>query len=295
MIRIRDLNKNYGALQALASVSAEFGPGRITAVLGPNGAGKTTLIKSILGLVKPDTGTITVDGIRVNGESRYREMIGYMPQLARYPENLTVTEIVDMIRDIRKSATGAGNENSGNDSKVTTEDSRSNAGPENAGGSDGKAGRNGKAPTGQRLDGQGDTDLELWQRFGLDSEKNKPFRTLSGGNRQKVSAVLAFLFRPRVLFLDEPTTGLDPVSSSILKDKILAERDRGTTIILTSHIMSEVQELADQVVYLLEGKIHFERSVSGLLDETGQPTLERAIAVMLDRSPEVPAGAGGAS
>ncbi len=238
MITIKELDKHYGALHALKSVEVDIAPGRITAVLGPNGAGKTTLIKSVLGLVKPDSGTITVDGTEVNGDSDYRRKIGYMPQIARYPENLTLQEIVDMIKDIR--------------------------------------GYSGISGTSKHF--SGDLDMELWDRFDLDTEKDKPFRTLSGGNRQKVSAVLAFLFRPKVLFLDEPSTGLDPVSSSILKDKILAEKKRGTTIILTSHIMSEVQELADQVVYLLEGRIYFELSVSDLLADTGQQTLERAIA-----------------
>ncbi len=237
MISISNLEKHYGLLHALKSINVSIAPGKITAVLGPNGAGKTTLIKSVLGLVKPDSGTITVDGKKVNGDSGYREIIGYMPQIARYPENLTLQEIVEMICDIR----GYGN------AKID-------------------------------LDSDKRLDLDLWKHFGLDKEKDKPFRTLSGGNRQKVSAVLAFLFRPKVLFLDEPSTGLDPVSSSVLKDKILAEKERGTTIILTSHIMSEVQELSDQVVYLLDGQICFEKSVSNLITETGQSTLERAIA-----------------
>ncbi len=295
MIQVSKLNKNYGTVQALSSVDVDIEPGRITAVLGPNGAGKTTLIKSILGLVKPDSGVITVDGIRVNGESRYREMIGYMPQLARYPENLTVTEIVDMIRDIRKSAStsegrSASTRTDSHNSKNRTAD-KFHAGEKSAG----RPENNGKPAEGQVPAHDGSPDLEIWERFGLDSEKDKAFRTLSGGNRQKVSAVLAFLFRPRVLFLDEPTTGLDPVSSSILKDKILAERDRGTTIVLTSHIMSEVQELAEQVVYLLEGEIYFERTVAELLEETGQSTLERAIAVKLGRQPKVTAETGATS
>jgi Cu-processing system ATP-binding protein len=292
MIQIKALNKKYGTLQALSCVDVEIEPGRITAVLGPNGAGKTTLIKSILGLVKPDSGVITVDSMRVNGESSYREMIGYMPQLARYPENLTVTEIVEMIRDIRKSATKSG----GRSKSTRTEkpDSKSHtAGKEHSGVKlAARPETNGQNAAAQEPAHDGSPDLELWEQFGLDTEKDKAFRTLSGGNRQKVSAVLAFLFRPKVLFLDEPTTGLDPVSSSILKDKILAERDRGTTIILTSHIMSEVQELAEQVVYMLEGKIYFEQSVAGLLEETEQSTLERAIAVKLGRRPEVTAETG---
>lgn len=249
MITISELDKYYGSLHALKSVDVEILPGKITAVLGPNGAGKTTLIKSVLGLVKPNSGTITVDGTVVNGGSDYRSKIGYMPQIARYPENLTLLEIVNMIRDIR----GFGGMTNAPDHSGT-----SGAAKEHL-------------------------DMELWEQFDLDKEKDKPFRTLSGGNRQKVSAVLAFLFRPKVLFLDEPTNGLDPVSSSILKDKIIAEKERGTTIVLTSHIMSEVQELGDQVVYMLEGSIYFETSISALLAGTGQHTLERAIAQKIGR------------
>lgn len=344
MIQVNALNKKYGTLQALSSVDVEIGPGRVTAILGPNGAGKTTLIKSILGLVKPDSGTITMDGIRVNGESRYREKIGYMPQLARYPENLTVTEIVEMIRDIRKASyryegrfdsnrviscqsgsaisgsagsCQSGSAESGSARFCKSESAISGSarscqfesvhphtshskirtveGSISSKKGTGRPGENGQTARIQELPKDDSPDLELWERFGLDSEKNKAFRTLSGGNRQKVSAMLAFLFRPKVLILDEPTTGLDPVSSSILKDKILKERDRGTTIILTSHIMSEVQELAEQVVYLLDGKIYFERSVAGLIEETDQSTLERAIAVKLGRRHELSAEKGGAS
>ena len=331
MIQVNALNKKYGTLQALSSVDVEIGPGRVTAILGPNGAGKTTLIKSILGLVKPDSGTITMDGIRVNGESRYREKIGYMPQLARYPENLTVTEIVEMIRDIRKASYryegrfdsnrviscqsgsaisgSAGSCQSGSAESGSARSCQSESvhphtshskirtveGSISSKKGTGRPGENGQTARIQELPKDDSPDLELWERFGLDSEKNKAFRTLSGGNRQKVSAMLAFLFRPKVLILDEPTTGLDPVSSSILKDKILKERDRGTTIILTSHIMSEVQELAEQVVYLLDGKIYFERSVAGLIEETDQSTLERAIAVKLGRRHELSAEKGGAS
>ncbi len=279
MINITSLNKHYGALHALKSVDVAIEPGRITAVLGPNGAGKTTLIKSVLGLVKPDSGVITVDGVRVNGESQYREKIGYMPQLARYPENLTVSEIVKMIRDIRKTASARLKTKQKVQFELTAkmQEAEQSHHPGSASGMNGQS--HPQKPS--------EPDMELWERFNLDTEKDKPFRTLSGGNRQKISAVLAFMFRPGILFLDEPTSGLDPVSSSMLKDKILAERDRGTTIVLTSHIMSEVQELADHVVYLLEGKLYFEKSVSKLLEETGQPTLERAIADKLNQQPVV--------
>jgi Cu-processing system ATP-binding protein len=228
MIRIEKLSKRFGKLQVLDAVDLEMNAGSTTAILGPNGAGKTTLVKSILGLVLPDAGTITVAGEKLDGSPDYRRRIGYMPQIARYPENLTAREIIRMITDLR-----------GNPSEI---------------------------------------DDALVDELRVEGELDKPFRTLSGGNKQKVSAVLAFRFRPEILFLDEPTAGLDPVSSSVLKDRILEEKRKGRTIVLTSHVMAEVQELADTVVYLLEGRIHFRESVVGLIGSTGEANLERALA-----------------
>ncbi len=228
MIRVQSLSKRFGRLQVLDGLDLEIEKGRTTALLGPNGAGKTTFVKCVLGLVLPEEGTIEVAGERLDGSPEYRRRIGYMPQIARYPENLTAREIFRMVSDLRGNPT--------------------------------------------------DLDLSLIEALRLEPELDKPFRTLSGGNRQKVSAVLAFRFRPELLFLDEPTAGLDPVSSSVLKDRILEARDAGCTIVLTSHVMSEVQELADTVVYLLDGKIHFRDSVEELIGSTGEANLERAIA-----------------
>jgi Cu-processing system ATP-binding protein len=234
VIRVSGLRKRFGRLTVLDGLDLEIESGRVTAILGPNGAGKTTLIKSILGLVHPDSGEIEVGGVRLNGDAGYRADIGYMPQTARYPENLTVREILEMIRDLRGAS--------------------------------------------------GEVDEELVEVFDLESQMEKQFRTLSGGNRQRVSAAVAFLFRPSLLFLDEPTAGLDPVASSTLKDRILRERAAGRTIVLTSHVMSEVEELADTVVYLLDGRVYFEEAVDSLLERTGEPTLERAMARVMLRA-----------
>jgi Cu-processing system ATP-binding protein len=128
------------------------------------------------------------------------------------------------------------------------------------------------------------TDTELIEVFNLETQMEKPFRALSGGNRQRVSAAIAFMFRPRLLFLDEPTAGLDPVASSTLKDRIQREKEQGRTIVLTSHVMSEIEELADVVIYLLDGRVDFERSVKDLMAGTGEATLERAIARVMIRA-----------
>ncbi|GIV61728.1 MAG: hypothetical protein KatS3mg044_0594 [Rhodothermaceae bacterium] len=232
MIEIRGLRKRFGAREVLRGVTAEIRPGRVTAVVGPNGAGKTTLIKCLLGLVRPDDGEVRIDGKALNGDWAYRAHIGYMPQAARFPENLTPRELIALHKDLR---------------------------------------------------GQPDRlDETLFHDLDLGPELDKPMRTLSGGTRQKVSAVLAFLFDPRLLILDEPSAGLDPIASSRLKDKILAARDAGKTVVLTSHIMSEIEELCDDIIFLLEGRIDYAGPVRALIEQTGERRLERAIARLLE-------------
>lgn len=232
MINIQNLSKGFGVLKVLKSVNITIHDGKITAIVGPNSSGKTTLIKCILGLVRQESGTICLDDACVNGTWGYRRDIGYMPQIARFPENLTVRELIDMVRDLR-------------DLRSVNEE-------------------------------------ELIGTFRLDDEINKPVRTLSGGTRQKLSAVLALMFDPKILILDEPTAGLDPLASSTLKDRILAEKARGKTVILTSHNMSDVEELSDDIVFLLDGVIYFQGSADELKAHTGESNLERAIARMME-------------
>lgn len=235
MIEIRGLTKRYGARHVLRGVDLTIRPGRVIAIVGPNGAGKTTIIKSILGLTRHDGGEIRIGGTLVGDDHTYRARIGYMPQIARFPENLTGRHLIDMLRDLRDDGGATG------------------------------------------------TDDSLISTLGLASELDKPLRTLSGGTRQKVNAVMAFLFKPELLILDEPSAGLDPLSSSVLKDRVLEERGLGRTVLLTSHIMSELEELADDVAFLHEGQVRFHGAVHDLKLETRQLSLERAIAQLMLR------------
>ena len=130
-------------------------------------------------------------------------------------------------------------------------------------------------------------DEELLSEFQLTSMFDKPMRTLSGGTTQKVSAALAFLFNPKVLILDEPTAGLDPLASEILKTKILKAKSEGKLVIVTSHIMSEVEEMADKIMYLFEGKINFYKTIAELKAETGEEKLGKAIAKIMKRETNV--------
>jgi Cu-processing system ATP-binding protein len=124
-------------------------------------------------------------------------------------------------------------------------------------------------------------DEEIYYRFKLDTILDKSMKALSGGTRQKVSAALAFLFNPDVLILDEPTAGLDPLSSEILKDKILAEKEKGKLILITSHVLSDLEELTTDVMYLQDGKMVFNKSMIELKLETGEEKLGKAIAWMM--------------
>ncbi|MDQ7816358.1 MAG: ABC transporter ATP-binding protein [Melioribacteraceae bacterium] len=232
MIEIRDLSKKFGFIDALNNISLNIRKGTITYLVGPNASGKSTLIKSILGLVKPTSGLITIDKEVLNGNYLYRAKIGYMPQVANFPENLTVKEILNMIKSLR--------------------------------------------------DGIITYDEELISQFKLEKEFDKRLKNLSGGTKQKVNAVIAFLFCSEILILDEPTAGLDPVSSSILKDKIIGENKKGKTVIFTSHILSELEELAEDVIFLLEGEIRFTGTINNLISSTNKHNLERAIASIMN-------------
>lgn len=121
-------------------------------------------------------------------------------------------------------------------------------------------------------------DTDLVGKFNLPAIYDKPMRTLSGGTRQKVSACLAFLFNPGVLILDEPTAGLDPLSSEILKEKIIAEKNKNKLILITSHVLSDLDELTTHIMYLQDGKLRFLKDLQTLQDETGETRLGKAIA-----------------
>jgi Cu-processing system ATP-binding protein len=124
-------------------------------------------------------------------------------------------------------------------------------------------------------------DLSLAEAFGLGEQFDRPLGVLSGGTRQKVNAVLAFAFRPTLVILDEPTAGLDPLASGVLKDRLAMERARGTTVLVTSHVLAEVEELADDVLFLSEGRAAWQGGVTELKRRTGAATLERAVARLL--------------
>ncbi len=228
MIIASNVSKQFGKLKALDNVSVTCRKGECIALIGPNGSGKTTLIKSILGMVVPDSGFITFNEKNILHDWKYREQIGYMPQIGRYPDNMTIGHVLEMMKDIRSKTLSI--------------------------------------------------DEDLIKAFKLNDLMHKRMRTLSGGTTQKVSAALAFLFNPSVLILDEPTAGLDPVASEIFKDKITSEKQKGKLVLITSHVLSDLDDLITQVIYMQDGQLRFHKTIEELRNDTGEEKLAKAIA-----------------
>lgn len=226
MIHIQQLCKSFGKQIVLDNISLFFAPGKVTALIGPNGAGKSTLIKSILSLVKPDSGIILI-GDKPSTDVTARRQIGYMPQVPQFPPHMTVREILEFVQNLRKDAPHR--------------------------------------------------DMKMLNLLGLMYDLDKPFKTLSGGTKQKINTVIAFLFLPQIFIFDEPTSGLDPVSTLRFKQAVRDEAKLGKTIIYTSHILQEIEELADDIVYIDEGKIKIHTNLATFLSTHKTQSLEKAL------------------
>ncbi|PKP42378.1 MAG: copper ABC transporter ATP-binding protein [Bacteroidetes bacterium HGW-Bacteroidetes-13] len=233
MIEFKNITKKFGKLQVLEQVDLSINKPGIYAILGPNGSGKTTLIKCLLGMTIPTSGQIFVDGQDTKGKWEFRNQISYLPQIANFPKNMTVTELLRLIKTLRKQASA---------------------------------------------------EQPLIDVFGLKPYLNKNMGTLSGGTKQKVNLVLALMTDNPIVILDEPTSGLDPLALLELKKLIKIEKEKGKTILITSHIMSLVEELSDEIVFLLEGKIHFRGTVDALKTKTQTVDFDEAIAQILKPS-----------
>ncbi len=232
MIEFKNLHKRFGKLTVLDGLDLAIDKGGIFAILGPNGSGKTTLIKCLLGMVIPNKGEILFNDQSVLRKWNYRNNLNYLPQIANFPPNLTVSELIKMVKNLR---------------------------PKEA------------------------NESEMIQLFGLEPFLSKKLGNLSGGTKQKVNILLTFMFDSEIIILDEPTTGLDPIALIHLKELIQKEKSKGKTILITTHIMSVVDELADEIVFLLDGKIYFKGSIEALKTQTQNNNLEHAIANLISK------------
>lgn len=215
-VRTSALSKFYGRHVGVVHLDLEVDEGEVYGLLGPNGAGKTTTIRTLLGLIRPTSGSAEVLGLPLSRGVEIRRGTGYLPgDLALY-DRMTAAALLEHLARLR-------------------------------GGLD----RGRMRALAERL------DLDLDRRV----------RELSRGNRQKVGVVQAFLHRPRLLVLDEPTSGLDPLVQQEFQALVRESQDQGATVLLSSHVLAEVQHLADRVAIMDRGRLVVVDTVDGLREK----------------------------
>lgn len=214
-ITVRGLTKRFGSFTAVDDLDLVVRRGTVHGFLGPNGAGKSTAIRAILGMLKPNAGTIDVlghDPTRDPAAATAR--VAYVPgDVALWPQ-LTGGQTLATMAKLRASGAGGAHGSSGDDPAVRA---------------------------------------ELIERFRLDPAKKN--REYSKGNRQKVMLVAALAADVDVLVLDEPTSGLDPLMEREFAAVVRERVDAGASVLLSSHILSEVQDLADDITIIREGRL----------------------------------------
>lgn len=205
LLEVKNLTKDYGFGRGVFDVSFHIDEGEVFGYLGPNGAGKTTTIRHIMGFSKPQEGSTTVDGLDGwRDADRIQRELGYLPGEIALPANLTGTQFIQYMADLR-----------------------------------------------------GVTDMGMTERLleKFDLDPSGKLKRMSLGMRRKLAIVTAFMHDPRILALDEPTSGLDPIMQEKFIEFVKEEKERGKTILLSSHIFNEVEATCDRIAIIKEGRI----------------------------------------
>jgi ABC-2 type transport system ATP-binding protein len=220
---VRDLRKSYGPVEAVRGVSFEIGEGEILGLLGPNGAGKTSALECVIGLRRPDAGTIEVCGVDALAQpDRVKQLFGAQLQSTALQDKITPREAIDLFRSFYARPAGTS---------------------------------------------------DLIERFSLGEKADSPFDSLSGGQRQRLALALAFVNQQQVLFLDEPTTGLDPQSRRELHESVKRMRREGKTVLLTTHYIEEASELCDRIAIIDGGRIVATDTPTALMAASKTPSM----------------------
>jgi ABC-2 type transport system ATP-binding protein len=216
VVEVRNLVKSYGTIRAVEDVSFDVEPGEVVCLLGPNGSGKTTTLRSVAGLLRPDSGTIKIGGFDLRRDyKKARRQFSYLPQLATFPVNVRVREVMEFHAELR----GVPSE------RVTA---------------------------------------SLREVGFTEAEEGRMVGELSGGMTQRLSLAVAGMPPVRLMFLDEPTANLDPEAAIRLREQAQKWRKEGRSILLSTHVLTDVEQLADKVVVLVGGKPVAEEKVSEL-------------------------------
>ena len=231
IVNAQDLCKSFNGKNVLQNCSLKLFKGEIYSILGVNGAGKTTLMKLLLGLQKPDSGTITVFGKDIAESNQYLNDVGSMIETPTFYEHLSAAENLEIhLSYMQKQA-----------------------------------------------------DIsKAFEKVGLPNDESKPVSQYSLGMRQRLGIARAIIHKPRLLMLDEPLNGLDPVAIAEMRELLRQLASEGVTVLLSSHIISDVVSVSDRIGVITGSHISSEFSVREKTLELGrEPELEKYIVDLM--------------
>jgi ABC-2 type transport system ATP-binding protein len=250
IISVKNLVKNYGTFQAVKGISFDVYEGEIFGLLGPNGAGKSTTLEIIETLREKTSGEVFVDGLNLDKEAdSIKKIIGVQLQTSGYYPGLKLTELITLFCGLYNTHVDPHEMLRLVNLTISEEDRERLKDPK--------------------------LDKAEKQKL-LDKDKsNAKFKELSGGQKQRFSIATTLINKPKIIFLDEPTTGLDPQARRNLWELIKNIRSQGTTVIITTHYMDEAEQLCDRIAILDEGKIISLDSPDKMIDDLLSSGFER--------------------
>ncbi len=241
MIKATNLRKRFGTVQAVDGVSFFAPDGAVTGLLGPNGAGKTTALRMVYGLMKPDSGSIAIDGHEIAEDPlAAQQRLGVLPDLSGLYPRLTTREHIRYYGNLR-------------------------------------------GLSGSDLERR----IESWiQVLDLKSVADRRVAGFSHGERTKVALARALVHNPQNVLLDEPTNGLDVMSTRAVREVIRRLKAEGRCVLFSSHVMQEVSALCERMVVIARGAVVAEGTADELIAHTGLATLEDAFVSLVGRQGE---------
>jgi len=239
MIRVENIYKQFGDVTAVNGVSFKAENGQVTGLLGPNGAGKSTTLRMLYGLVEPDAGAASVDGVYVNDDSiAVQQRIGVLPDTHGLYTRLTAREHIHYFGQLHEL-----------DRKTLLE-----------------------------------TTDHLIELLDMGSIAERRAEGFSQGERMKVCLARALVHQPPNVLLDEPTVGLDVMSTRTVRELISKLRQENKAVLFSSHLMHEVSSLCDQIVIISAGKVVAQGTPDRIRDLSGQQDLEEAFVTLTERT-----------
>jgi sodium transport system ATP-binding protein len=236
MIKVSNLHKAFGKVEAVRGVSFEARDGEITGLLGPNGAGKTTTLRMLYSLLPPDKGEIRIDGLNPESDAMaIKRTLGVVPDGRGLYTRLTARENIRYYGQLHGMA----------EPRIR-----------------------------QRID-------ELVGTLGMEDFIDRRTEGFSQGQRVKVAIARAMVHEPQTVLMDEPSNGLDVMSTRALRKYILSLKANGQSVVLSTHIMQEVAALCDRIVIIAKGQVAADGTAEELQEKSGCDSIEDAFVALI--------------